>query len=108
MHGLIYNIFIVVVGAAGIIKISEDPLRTGYTLILVLVSWEVLRNYIRQYKEKNTESRVAMTRYNIESTLKLIVAVCFFALFLMSDTATDKLDAVMGITAFSFLWGALR
>ena len=51
---------------------------------------------------------VAMTRYNIESTLKLIVAICFFALFLMADTATDKLDAVMGMTVFSFLWGPLR
>lgn len=49
-----------------------------------------------------------MTRYNIESTLKLIVAICFFALFLMADTATDKLDAVMGMTVFSFLWGAFK
>lgn len=49
-----------------------------------------------------------MTRYNIESTLKLIVAICFFTLFFMSDTVMDKLDAVMGMTVFSFLWGPLR
>lgn len=52
MYSLIFNIFVVVVGAAGIIKISEDPLRTGYTLILVLASWDVLRNYIRQHNDK--------------------------------------------------------
>lgn len=46
-----------------------------------------------------------MTRYNIESTLKLIVAICFFALFLTSDTATDKLDAVMGMTVLAFCGG---
>nr|DAW26443.1 MAG TPA: Protein of unknown function (DUF1378) [Caudoviricetes sp.] len=54
MYSLIFNIFVVVVGAAGIIKISEDPLRTGYTLILVLASWDVLRNYIRQHNDKRT------------------------------------------------------
>ena len=52
MYSLIFNIFVVVVGAAGIIKTSEDPLRTGYTLILVLASWDVLRNYIRQHNDK--------------------------------------------------------
>lgn len=49
---LIFNIFIVVMGAAGIIKMSEDPLRTGYTLIALLASWDVLRNYIRQHNDK--------------------------------------------------------
>ena len=42
-------------GAAGIIKMSEDPLRTGYTLIALLASWDVLRNYIRQHND-NTGS----------------------------------------------------
>jgi len=49
-----------------------------------------------------------MTEDHIESILKSIAAICFIILFHMSDTVTDKLDAVMGIAVFSFLWGPLR
>lgn len=54
MYSLIFNIFVVVVGAAGIIKMSEDPLRTANILILLLISWEAVRNYICQHKDKRT------------------------------------------------------
>lgn len=49
-----------------------------------------------------------MTKTHIESILKSVVIICFIAIFYMSDTVTDKLDAVMGMTVFSFLWGPLR
>ena len=49
-----------------------------------------------------------MSKSYTELILKSIVVICFIILFHMSDTVTDKLDAVMGIAVFSFLWGTLR
>lgn len=49
-----------------------------------------------------------MTKAHMESILKSVVIICFIAIFYMSDTVTDKLDAVMGIAVFNFLWGPLR
>lgn len=54
MYSFIFHTVMIIFGAAGIIKMSEDPLRTGYILILLLVSWDVVRNYIRQHKDKRT------------------------------------------------------
>lgn len=52
MYSLIFNVIAVVVGAAGIIKMSEDPLRTANILLLVLISWDAVRDYIRQHSDK--------------------------------------------------------
>lgn len=54
MYRLIFDIVAVVMGAAGIIKMSEDPLRTATILLLFLISWDAVRDYIRQHKDKRT------------------------------------------------------
>lgn len=48
---------IFVYSAWSLLEMSEDPLRTANILLLVLISWDAVRKYIRQHKEKNTESR---------------------------------------------------
>ena len=52
MYGIIFHAVMIIVGAAGIIKMSEDPLRTANILILLPISWNAVRDYIRQHKDK--------------------------------------------------------
>ena len=54
MYRLIFNIVMIIVGSAGIIKMSEDPLRTANILILLPIFWNAVRDYIRQHKDKRT------------------------------------------------------
>jgi hypothetical protein len=48
MYRLIFDIVAVVMGAAGILKMSEAPLLTTNILLLFLISWDAVRDYIRQ------------------------------------------------------------
>lgn len=48
MYRLIFDIIAVVMGAAGILKMSEAPLLTANILLLFLISWDAVRDYIRQ------------------------------------------------------------
>ena len=52
MYRLILDIVAVVMGAAGILKMSEAPLLTANILLLFLISWDAVRDYIRKYNDK--------------------------------------------------------
>lgn len=52
MYRLIFDIVAVVMGAAGILKMSEAPLLTANILLLFLISWDAVRDYIRKYNDK--------------------------------------------------------
>lgn len=52
MYRLILNFAAVAMAASAIIRISENPWKTACYLMLLLTFWDVLRNYIRQYKDK--------------------------------------------------------
>ena len=54
MYSLIFDIVAVVMGAAGIMKLSEAPLLTANILLLFLISWDAVRDYIRQHNDKRT------------------------------------------------------
>lgn len=57
MYRLILNFVAVAMAAGAIIRISENPWKTACYLMLLLTFWDVFKSYIRQHKEKNTESR---------------------------------------------------
>ena len=52
MYRLRLGIVAVVMGAAGILKMSEAPLPTANSLLLFLISWDAVRDYIRKYNDK--------------------------------------------------------
>ena len=54
MYRLIFDIVAVVMGVAGILKMSEAPLLTANILLLFLISWDAVRDYIRKYNDKRT------------------------------------------------------